>query len=70
MTEWIDTSKELPPCDGKYQVTNTFNTWVEVFEYDGYGFKDDQGIYQNPRYWKTFKKLEKRYGMVNECPPN
>ena len=59
--EWIETSKELPPCDGKYEVTNTYNGNSDIAFYDGYGFEFD-GHYVKPKYWKNWRPKEKKYG--------
>jgi hypothetical protein len=61
---WINCDKELPPCDGKYHITNLPKTqiWATV-EYDGYGFIS-LNHYITPQFWRHPKSLEKKYGKI------
>lgn len=66
MTEWIKCEDELPPCDGRYQVTNhPESSWGEgkigTADYDGYGFMI-LGAYRNPLWWKPLETYSKKYG--------
>ena len=66
---WTKSDEELPPCDGKYEVTNDrFSLDLSHFgilDYDGFGFTD--GIsYKNPAYWRPYRKLEKKYGKIEK----
>jgi hypothetical protein len=69
---WIKCADELPPCDGKYEVTNRPNykvTDIVVFlgpiegilDYDGYGFRDSKQYY-NPTHWRYYTPPSKKYG--------
>lgn len=67
--QWIETKKELPPCDGIYEITNfrwdlsPFDT--ELCVYDGYGFLFN-GTYRHPKFWReTAYTRKKKYGKVN-----
>lgn len=70
---WIETEKELPPQDGSYEICNhpelendslrrevTTISW-----YDGYGFQW-LGVYRQPKYWRKYEMIQKRYGIINE----
>lgn len=63
MSQWIESQKELPPCDGTYQVTNHTDSLYDlrIFAYDGYGFTFD-GIYREPKFWRKITELHKKYG--------
>lgn len=63
---WRDVTKELPPCDGQYQVTSKpADPWdMGIARYDGYGFLDDQ-VYKSPTHWRYYKKPEKKYGKLH-----
>jgi hypothetical protein len=65
--KWIESSKELPPCDGFYQCTNHPDRPFDLgtAKYDGFGF-DCFGIYKNPKYWRYIHDKEKRYGVIDE----
>lgn len=72
--KWIDASKELPPCDGTYEITNFPEHEEDPIRrevtatayYDGWGFKY-LGVYRNPRFWCKFtERKEKRYGVVSD----
>ena len=65
--DWIDTDKELPPCDGEYEVTNDIKTLMDlsVMNYDGIGFFYLYGYYP-VKYWRHRKKPEKKYGKIEE----
>lgn len=72
--DWIDVSKELPPCDGTYEITNHPEFEEDPIRrevtgtayYDGWGFQY-LGVYRNPGYWrKIAPKLSKKYGKVND----
>lgn len=66
--EWIESSKELPPCDGSYEITNTplwenDKDWTQrhpiaTSYYDGYGFSYG-GIYREPSFWRKYEPIEK-----------
>ena len=71
---WIETEKELPPCDGVYEVTNlqiidteiaceALTIDLGIADYDGYGFKY-LGVYRKPRFWREVPNREKKYGKV------
>jgi hypothetical protein len=62
---WIDSNKELPPCDGNYQVSNfsaTMHDW-SISYYDGIGFIYENA-YRNPKFWRKLDDLKKRYGKL------
>ena len=63
--EWIDVEKELPACDGFYQVTNFPENESNsgVCCYDGYGFKFD-GHYGMVKFWRNTRKIVKKYGKI------
>ena len=66
---WIDSAKELPPCNGQYQVTNNidkkYTSIIGMCEYDGYGFCY-LGIYKEPLYWRHLgPQLEKINGKID-----
>jgi hypothetical protein len=64
---WIECSKELPPCDGIYNITNGANDpygGVGVI-YDGFGFIFE-GIYRHPKFWRYRDQLNKKYGKQND----
>lgn len=71
--EWIEVTKELPPCDGTYEITNNpqlENDWINRYPtgtayYNGYGF-EYLGIYRSPKYWRKYEFKEKKYGKVIE----
>jgi len=64
---WFDSSEELPPCDGMYEVTNfsgSLRDWG-IFEYNGYGFIYE-GSFRPIKFWRYIKKREKKYGKVEK----
>ncbi len=63
--DWIDADKELPPCDGFYEVTNNPKTLIdlEILSYDGIGFLYLHA-YRPVRYWRPIKPILKRYGKI------
>jgi len=65
--KWIDVEKELPPCDGLYEVTNdkTSQFPQHFLTYDGIGFLYGH-IYRPIRFWRYNIKLEKRYGKIDD----
>lgn len=65
MEEWIDTDKELPPCDGLYEVANNIDSLIDwgVLPYDGIGFWY-QNTYRPVQYWRPFHSKKKIYGKV------
>jgi hypothetical protein len=64
MSEWIRVTKELPPCDGLYEVSNHRHSFAQgVCYYDGYGFLHD-GTYRTLNFWRHHPTLEKKYGKV------
>ncbi len=65
MSDWIDVEKELPPCDGNYEVTNNPESLQqqECLSYDGIGFFYLEA-YRPVKYWRPLTKIEKRYGIV------
>ncbi len=65
--EWIDVTKELPPSDGNYEVTNFKENPFDIggAYYDGIGFCKESGAYCEPKYWKKTEISEKRYGKLN-----
>jgi len=68
MSDWIDCSKELPPRDGHYCVSNHYVApeWdFGVCEYDGIGFKYNN-IYRPVTFWKYCEPINKKYGKINE----
>lgn len=66
MVDWFDVTKELPPEDGLYEVTNLpIDGCDGIMEYDGYGFLHE-GVYKNPRFWKPKLLRIKRYGKINK----
>jgi len=63
---WIDTEKELPPCDGYYQATNKIGSdFVAIMKYDGIGFLY-QHAYRPVKYWMPYHFKEKRYGKITQ----
>lgn len=62
---WIDVEKELPPCDGIYEVTNNSNSLQQqgALYYDGIGFLL-VSAYRPVKFWRPFNKIEKRYGKI------
>ena len=66
---WVETQKELPDADGQYEICNHPELENDSIKrevtatayYDGYGFKY-LGVYREPKYWRNYKKLEKKYG--------
>jgi len=69
MSEWIDCSKELPPCDNYYDVDDgeedIFKRFIYIHcFYDGYGFKfAGETIY--PKFWRHSKRnTVKKYGKT------
>lgn len=78
MSDWKETLKELPPCDGTYWVANNIETDTHekrlsynptIAEYDGYGFIIrglSPSIYRPVTYWKFFKEIKRKYGKVDE----
>lgn len=75
MHEWIESQKELPPCDGSYEITNTPHQendvdWTQkapicMAYYDGYGFSYG-GVHREPKYWRKFEPRTKKYGKLSE----
>lgn len=65
MEEWIDADKELPPCDGFYEVTNNPESilYIETLSYDGIGFFYINS-YRPVRYWRPIKPIHKKYGKI------
>ena len=63
MSEWIKSEDELPPCDGKYLVTNSLEKFDDVMclQYDGIGFKFEHS-YRDPMYWREIPVMKKKYG--------
>lgn len=78
MSDWIETAKELPNCDGTYWVAN--NIKIDTAEdrekyqcepayYDGIGFilaYYSPKVYRPVQYWRSYEPVEKRYGKVEE----
>ena len=70
-SQWIESSKELPPCDGSYEITNnptldedwTQRLPISICWYDGLGFSYG-GVYREPKYWRKWEPREKRYGKI------
>lgn len=62
MKEWISVEKELPPCDGMYEVTNNPNSMQAegCLYYDGIGFI--LIVYRPVEFWRYHTPLTKRYG--------
>ena len=63
--DWIECSKELPPCDGYYEATDENKLFTGIVFYDGWAFLS-KNIYRNPFYWKHTRFIEKKYGKQNE----
>jgi|HubBroStandDraft_6_1064221.scaffolds.fasta_scaffold888413_1 hypothetical protein len=65
MSDWIDTTKELPPHDGIYEVTNNISDekQFDFLNYDGYGFILLHA-YRPIKFWRHCKSLVKRYGKI------
>lgn len=65
--EWINCENELPPCDGRYFVTNrTDSEWGwGCCDYDGYGFSS-YGIYVTPTHWAYDSEKIKKYGKQKD----
>ena len=66
--EWINVNKELPKCDGMYEVTNLDHLELAqgILHYDGYGFLH-LGIYRPVQFWRKPQNLiKKKYGKVKE----
>ena len=63
--EWIDVEKELPPCDGMYEVTNLPSSPIAegVLSYDGIGFLLDHA-YRPVKFWRNVNRIEKKYGKT------
>ena len=69
--KWIESAKELPPCDGSYEITNnptldedwTQRIPISICWYDGLGFSYG-GVYREPKYWRKWEPREKRYGKI------
>ena len=77
---WIESAKELPAEDGEYEISNycthsnfsinnacTSDYFISevIAYYDGYGFKINT-CYRNPKYWRSFRHTEKKYGKIKE----
>lgn len=61
---WNKSDEYLPEMDGKYEMTNSISLGPSgIGEYDGYGFRWE-GHYVEPKFWREYKTLEKRYGCV------
>ncbi len=66
---WIKCSKELPSEDGTYEICNCpekeddpiRREMTATAYYDGYGF-NFLGVYRQPKYWRKYEFLEKKYG--------
>ena len=75
MTDWIETAKELPPCDGWYEIKP--HSFLERFDvpsnayYDGYFFRNMNTLERlyTPSVWRHCEQPKKRYGVI-KCPPN
>ena len=68
MSEWIETAKELPPCNGWYKLSNSpeLNFVVPAIAYyDGVGFVV-QSIYMPYLYWTDYKDIPKNYGKKDD----
>lgn len=67
--DWIESEKELPQEDGTYEICNhpeaendgIRREMTATAYYDGYGFQY-LGVYRIPKYWRDYKRLEKKYG--------
>ena len=68
MSEWIDCEKELPPCDGWYEIcdsnaTSQYDYYIGQALYDGIGFIV-KNSYREPKYWRQIVIKKKRYGKI------
>ncbi len=65
MSDWIDLNKELPPCDGMYDVTNDPSSLSQegCLYYDGFGFSLINS-YSPVKFWRKHNKIDKRYGKI------
>lgn len=63
--KWIDATKELPACDGIYDVTNNpCSLEAEgCLLYDGIGFLLVHA-YRPVKFWRQYTPLVKRYGKI------
>lgn len=63
--DWIDVTKELPPSDGMYDITNNPNSWKaeDCLLYDGIGFLLVHA-YRTVKFWRHHTPLVKRYGKI------
>ena len=66
-TGWIDVEKELPPCDGMYEVTDKSDSMAAegCLFYDGIGFLL-LSAYRPVKFWRHHKPIIKRYGKQDE----
>lgn len=73
---WINCEKELPYCDGAYEILDNEDSIIQVL-YDGYGFLIYQGNYidghynvgyvDSVKYWRYIpNKKRKRYGKIKD----
>lgn len=70
MSEWINVEKELPNCDGLYEVTNDPSSIQQqgCLEYDGIGFVYLHA-YRPVKFWRNRVSLTKRYGKLTDKMP-
>jgi len=71
--DWIECEKELPEKDGCYEICSHPELEIDGIKrectatayYDGFGFQY-LGVYREPKYWRKYEYLEKKYGK-QEC---